>query len=168
MNEEEAVGQVTSVPAFSRMNRQNQNDDEDEGGSVGGRGGGDRSVGGTPVSTGTGKRRAVDRSVDPLYEGDEDEDDDEDDDDGGLNELQDVNESGEVEITKGRRGGEASSTSVGVGSGRIRGIDYEEEEEDEEGSDDLYSKATEPKRGSSSSKSKGARRPVAKAKGSKK
>lgn len=46
---------------------------------------------------------------------------------GGLNELLDVNESGEVEAAGvgrggGRRRGEASSTSVGVGSGRIRGI----------------------------------------------
>lgn len=145
MNEEEAVGQVTSVPAFSRVNRQ-QEEAADGGLS-------------SPTSASAARRRPRD----PVDDGEEDEAADEDDrDDGGLSELQDVDEIGEISLSGiGRRRdrGTSASTSVGVGSGRVhRGNlqDSDEDDDNEEEDADLFDASEGPKRGSSmSTKSKG-------------
>ena len=159
MNEEEAVGQVTSVPAFSRVNRQSDDPDAVDGPpssrSTAAAGGG---AGGGGGAVKVGRRRTRDPTEDDLQnEEDEDEDgeEEEDDDDanGGpddvsLNDLQDVNDGGELSQSKGQvkkkigvgasdrgrgRGKGASSTSVGVGSGRVkRGSSMNDDEEDDE------------------------------------
>ena len=145
MNEEEAVGQVVSVPAFSRLNRQAE---VSERGSERPSASKVRPSPGA-VAGGVGRRRPRDTTDDESDEEEEavPEDDDDDDggdgDDGGLSELQDVDGIGGVSIgasssrqTGQRRGhGRAgiSSTSVGVGSGRVqRGSLQEEDEDDEE------------------------------------
>ena len=142
MNEEEAVGQVTSVPAFSRVNRQQQ--EAADGGLP------------SPASTSTAHRRHID-PTDDVDDDDDDIADDGDEEDGGLSELHDVDETGKLSLgninsRRGRAG--ASSTSVGVGSGRInRGSlqDSDEDENvDEEEDADLFN--AKPKRVSSNSK----------------
>ena len=146
MNEEEAVGQVVSVPAFSRLNRQAE---VSERGSERPSASKVRPSPGA-VAGGVGRRRPRDTTDDVSDEEEEavpeDDDDDDDDggdgDDGGLSELQDVDGIGGVSIgasssrQMGQRRGHGragiSSTSVGVGSGRVQRESLQEDEDDEE------------------------------------
>lgn len=167
MNEEEAVGQVTSVPAFSRLNR--QVDAVERGDApVASRAPSNGSEG---ARAGAGRRRQRDPADAPDDEAEdededdnEDEDDSEDRDDGGLNELLDVDDGGEVPVEDSiddqprQRGGRAgaSSTSVGVGSGRVhRGSLQEDDDEDDTDADLFAESSLQPKRVSAATRSRG-------------
>ena len=165
MNEEEAVGQVTSVPAFSRLNRQV---DAGERGDAPVAPRATSSNNAASTGAGGGRRRQRDPADEPEDEAeDEDNDEDEDDedgDDGGLHELLDVDERGEVPPEDSldqprQRGGRtgASSTSVGVGSGRVhRGSVLDSEEDSDDADTDLYAASSlRSKRASAASKSRG-------------
>jgi structural maintenance of chromosome 3 (chondroitin sulfate proteoglycan 6) len=164
MNEEEAVGQVTSVPAFSRLNRQVDADERGDA-PVATRAPSSNSAG--SAGAGASRRRQRDPADDLEDEAededgdDNDDDDDEDGDDGGLHELLDVDERGEVppedSLSARPRGGRAgaSSTSVGVGSGRVhRGSVLDSEDEDAD-ADFFAESSLQPKRASAASKSRG-------------
>ena len=164
MNEEEAVGQVTSVPAFNRVNRQNQEAEEEA------------EVAATAAAV--GRRRA--RETRPEDDEEEDEDEDEDEEEAlyeGLDELQDVEEEvGELSLQGGRKRTTSSSSSSssravpGRGSSKAssssRYVEEEEEEEEEEDEDeDLFDQVpSKGGRGRSSSSSSAA----SKGKGAKK
>jgi structural maintenance of chromosome 3 (chondroitin sulfate proteoglycan 6) len=162
MNEEEAVGQVTSVPAFSRLNRQV---DADERGDAPVATRAPSSNSAAAAGVGAGRRRQRDPADEPEDEAedadDNEDEDDEDGDDGGLHELLDVDERGEVSLEDSlsarQRGGRAgaSSTSVGVGSGRVhRGSVLDSEDEDADA--DLYAQSSlQPNRASAANKSRG-------------
>ena len=149
MNEEEAVGQVVSVPAFSRLNRQTE--EVSERGNERPSASKVRSSPGA-VAGGAGRRRPRDTTDDEseeeeaVPEDDDDDDDGGDGDDGGLSELQDVDGMEAVSIgassgsqtgqRRGRGRAGVSSTSVGVGSGRVQRGSFQEDDDDEDDEED--------------------------------
>ena len=150
MNEEEAVGKVVSVPAFSRLNR--QTDEVSERGGERPSASKARPPQGA-VAGGVGRRRPRDTPDDEseeeeeaVPEDDDDDDDGGDGDDGSLSELQDVDGIGAVSIgassgsqtgqRRGRGRAGVSSTSVGVGSGRVQRGSFQEDGEDEDHEDE--------------------------------